>query len=96
MSVTTVLVEKLRRVGIGVGARRQLTDGTTTPGPSTAIELVEENARLRVEVTQLRAEVARLTAEAAARGGPASTRQEEDGHDLDDASRRFSLLELDL
>jgi hypothetical protein len=63
--------------------------------PQTALELVEECARLRRdnqrlsdEVARLRADVARLT------GGPIAPRQRE--QDLDDAATRFSLLELDL
>lgn len=64
--------------------------------PQTALELVEENARLRrdnqrltSEVDRLRSEVARLAA------GPNAPRQQRE-QDLDDASTRFSLLELDL
>lgn len=64
--------------------------------PQTALELVEECARLRRdnrrlsdEVARLRAEVDRLTA------GPSAPRQHE-APDLDDSARRFSLLELDL
>jgi len=63
--------------------------------PRTALELIEECARLRRdnqrlsdEVARLRADVARLT------GGPIAPRQREE--DLDDSATRFSLLELDL
>lgn len=65
---------------------------STAPGPQTALELVEECARLRRdnqnlsnEVTRLRAEINRLTA------GPAAPPPRDPP---DDASTRFSLLEL--
>lgn len=64
----------------------------TTPGPQTALELVEECARLRRdnqrlvnEIDRLRSEVVRLT------GGP----QQPASQNLDDAATRFSMLELD-
>ena len=94
MSVRTFFdphrVEQLRKQGIS--PQRQLTSGTA-PEARTSLELVEENARLRAEVRRLSDEVARLTA--AARGpSPPSPRREE--RELDDAARRFALLELDL
>lgn len=70
----------------------------TTPQttPQTPLELVEENARLRRdnqrllrEIERLRSDVARLSA------GPIPPHQPA-MQDLDDASTRFSLLELDL
>lgn len=99
-----VLVEKLRRVGIGVGARRQLPIGEAVPGPRTALELVEECARLRAQVGQLQAENRRLSDESArlrgeaeaARGSVPRREEREELLALDDAAQRFSLLELDL
>ena len=68
----------------------------TSTAPQTALELVEENARLRRdnqrlsnEVDRLRGEVARLVA------GSNAPRQPRE-QDLDDAATRFSLLELDI
>jgi len=65
---------------------------STAAEPRTALELVEECTRLRRsnqlltdEVTRLRGEVARLTG--------SGTKREQD---LDDSTKRFSLLELDL
>jgi hypothetical protein len=67
----------------------------TTTEPQTALELIDECARLRRdnqrlsdEVARLRSEVDRLT------GGPSSLRPRD--QDLDDSAKRFSLLELDL
>ncbi len=77
-------VEQLRQAGIR--APRQSTR-EPVPDARTALELVEENARLRAEVARLRDEVARLTA-AAPRVLPPD--------ESDDAVTRFSLLELDL
>lgn len=66
----------------------------TTPGPQTALELVDEcerlrrdNRRLSDEVTRLRGEVARLS------GAPPTPPR----HDppVDDTATRFALLELD-
>jgi hypothetical protein len=99
MSVQTFynpsLVEKLRRVGIGVGVRRQLPSGTTqaSPGPRTALELVEDNARLRAEIDQLRRDKQHLSDEVARLRGetPRAVATESD-----DAAARFALLELDL
>ena len=70
---------------------------TAPPTPQTAIELVEECARLRrdnqrlsSEVTRLREEISRLTA------GPATaTARQREQIDLDDSATRFSLLELE-
>ena len=68
--------------------------GSTTTESQTALKLVEENARLRRdnqrlsnEIERLRGEIARLTGS----GGALQCAQ-----DLDDAAKRFSLLELDL
>ena len=72
------------------------------PAPSarseaqTAIELAEECARLRAEVDRLRRDNQRLSDDVARLiTAPGSTRSRE-SIDLDDSSRRFSLLELDL
>lgn len=71
----------------------------TPPTPQTAIELVEECARLRrdnqrlsSEVTRLREEISRLTTGSTAVTAP---RQREQIVDLDDSATRFSLLELE-
>lgn len=85
------------------GPQRQLPEPTalaTAPGPQTALELAEEctrlrrdNRRLEADVERLRAEVARLTGSAGQGREPVRDPRESD---LDDAARRFSLLELDL
>jgi regulator of replication initiation timing len=79
-------VDQLRQQGIS--PRRQLS--APAPEARTALELVEECARLRAENVRLREEVARLKAESSHR----STPQREE-RALDDAAQRFSLLELD-
>jgi len=68
---------------------------STATEPQTALELVEECARLRrdnqrlsSEIGRLRAEVDRLTS------GPSASRPHETTS-ADDAAHRFSLLELD-
>lgn len=73
-----------------------LLPAATATTPQTALDLVEENGRLRrdnqrlsSEVDRLRGEVARLAA------GSNATRQPRE-QDLDDAATRFSLLELDI
>lgn len=78
------------------GRQRQFPSGSgqaeaTAPEPKTALELVEENVRLRAEVDRLRAEVGRLTAEARTHAAPERASIEQD-----DSARRFALLELDL
>lgn len=66
---------------------------STSTEPQTALELVEECARLRRDNQRLLAEVDRLRLEVSLlSGGP--KRSEED-RDLDAAATRFSLLELD-
>lgn len=82
-------VEQLRQQGIN--PQRVLTRGPA-PEARTALELVEECARLRAENRRLSDEVARLTAEAAQR--PSAPRREE--YAPDDSAQRFALLELDL
>jgi hypothetical protein len=82
-----------------VSITRRVTEAPTTaslqlpPGPQTAIELVEECARLRRdnqrltgEVDRLRSEVMRLS------GGP---RQEPPQNPDDYSALRFAMLELD-
>lgn len=71
-----------------------VTSAAAPTAPQTALELVEENARLRRdnqrlsgEIDRLRGEVARLAA------GPNAPRPRE--QDLDDSAARFALLELD-
>lgn len=80
-------------------ARTPATSTTTAPpSPQTAIEAVEECARLRrdnqrlsSEVARLRDEISRLTT------GPAAAPRQRDREpiDLDDSATRFSLLELE-
>ena len=80
-------VAQLRQVGIS--PRRQLASASANEAKS-ALDLVEENTRLRGEIARLREEVARLTAQARDHGSHCEERE------LDDSSRRFSLIELDL
>lgn len=81
----------LGELGNGQAAARAALPAVTEP--RTALELVEEcarlqrdNQRLTDEVTHLRTEIARLTT------GPTAERRE---IALDDSARRFALLELD-
>jgi hypothetical protein len=85
---------------------RQLPTGRTTAlalpvststAPQTALELVEEcarlhrdNQRLSDEVARLRTEVDHLTA------GPSGQRPQRALPEPDDAAQRFALIELDL
>lgn len=97
-AVTNVVTER-SNVRI-TGPQRQLTAPSTPTANElqTAVELAEEctrlrrdNRRLEADVERLRAEVARLTGSVAAQ-----PRREANELDLDDAARRFALLELDL
>lgn len=97
MSVTVFYdprrVEQLRAQGIA--PRRQLpaAGGTAAAtSPQSALDLVEENARLRADNRRLADEVARLTEELRAH---APHRDRED-QAIDDSARRFALIELDL
>lgn len=65
----------------------------TVTEPLTAFELVEECARLRRDNQRLSDEVARLRGEVARLTGSSAQPREQD---LDDATQRFALLELDL
>jgi hypothetical protein len=95
-------VEQLRQKGID--SRRQLTGEASTPEARSALDLVEDNARLRAEVARLQRDNQRLADEnarlaSASRQSGLSPPREERGsapRDLDDAARRFALLELDL
>jgi len=93
------------RGAVTITGPRQLTDrpaplalpASITTSPQTALELVEEctrlrrdNQRLTDEVGRLRGDIDRLT------GAPIRSRDQRDPIDLDDAAKRFSLLELDL
>jgi hypothetical protein len=87
-------VEQLRAQGIA--PRRQLpaAGGTAAPtSPQSALDLVEENARLRADNRRLADEVARLTEELRRAHAP---RRDREDQPLDDAARRFALIELDL
>jgi uncharacterized protein YlxW (UPF0749 family) len=87
-------VERLRAQGIA--QRRQLpaAGGTAaSTSPQSALDLVEENARLRADNRRLADEIARLTEELR-RAQPSHAGREDQV--LDDAARRFALIELDL
>jgi len=71
-----------------------LPASTTAAEPQTALELIDENARLRRDNQRLTDEAARLRAEIARLTG-APTANVRDA-EIDDAAKRFSLLELDL
>lgn len=86
------------------GPQRQLTapvaQTSAANQPQTALELAEEctrlrrdNRRLEADVERLRSEIARLTG---AGGQPRESAREPRENDLDDAVKRFALLELDL
>jgi len=83
------------------GPRQRTTARQATPGlpastatePQTALELVEETARLRRDNQRLSNEVERLRGEVARLTGASAPRSRE--QDFDDAATRFSLLELD-
>jgi uncharacterized protein YlxW (UPF0749 family) len=88
-------VEQLRTKGIA--PRRQLpaadgTAATTATSPQSALDLVEENARLRADNRRLADEVARLTEELRRTHPPHADREEKA---IDDSARRFALLELE-
>lgn len=68
---------------------------STAPGPQSALDLAEECTRLRRSNQLLTDEVARLRTEIERLTGASAPRQREP-QDLDDAAKRFSLLELDL
>jgi hypothetical protein len=94
-------VEQLRQQGIS--PRRQLTSAPASEA-RTALELVEECARLRAEVDRLRRdnqrlsdENGRLVAETSRRSGssPHVEREKDEKREKDDTEQRFSLLELD-
>ena len=91
-------VEEFRRRGIDprrVGAAEAAP--ARTPTARGALELVEENARLRAEVARLRADNQRLTDEVARlRGAPIRPDSGQAPLREDDAAARFALLELDL
>lgn len=89
-------VERLRQSGItqqrtarGGAAPRALPAAT----PQTALQAIEEAARLRAEIAQLRAENQRLTEEVARLSG---RRSDPVALAPDDSAARFALLELDL
>lgn len=85
-------VEQLRQQGIA--PRRQLTGGSSSP--QTALEAVEECARLRAENRRLTDEVDRLRREVDRLSGrPSGPVASGSRDDLDDAALRFSLLDLD-
>ena len=97
-------VEALRRQGIS--PRRQLADEALAPSapssPQTALQMVEECARLRAEnrrladeVARLRREIDRLTAPAGRSAPALPPPREERDLGSDDATLRFSLIELD-
>lgn len=65
------------------------------PEPQTALDLVEENERLRRDNQRLTREVEQLRGEVARLSGPPSHALESP-QDLDATATRFSLLELDL
>lgn len=78
---------------------RQLADrprlalpATTSTEPQTALELIEENARLRRDNQRLVDEAGRLRTEIARLTGATSRNETVE---LDDTTTRFSLLELD-
>lgn len=74
-------------------ARRALPAATS---PQTSLELVEECARLRRENDRLTSEISRLRAEVARLAAVPSRQPDQSARtDLDDAARRFALLELD-
>jgi hypothetical protein len=82
----------------GIGPRRQLPAAGATAAatsPQSALDLVEENARLRADNRRLADEIARLT-EVLRAQVPHRDRPALDDPVLDDSARRFSLLELDL
>lgn len=66
---------------------------TTATEPQTALDLIDENARLRRDNQRLTDEVGRLRAEVARLAGAPMTNVRD--ADLDDSARRFSLLELE-
>ena len=69
---------------------------TTSTAPQTALELVEENARLRRDNQRLSSEVDRLRGEVARLAAGSNAPRQPREQDLDDAATRFSLLELDI
>lgn len=89
------ITERQLRLPVGETREFPAVSASSAHEPRTALELIEECARLRRdnqrltdEVTRLRAEVGRLTA------GPGTPQQRE--AITDDSTLRFSLLELDL
>jgi predicted RNase H-like nuclease (RuvC/YqgF family) len=85
-------VEELRQKGIT--GRRQLAAGPASEA-RTALELVEECARLRAEIERLWRDNQHLTDEVARLRGEASSLRQRSAPDQDDSVRRFSLLELE-
>ncbi len=67
---------------------------STATTPQTALELVEECARLRRDNQRLTSEIGRLRGEIDRLTGAPPPRQREP-IDLDDSAKRFSLLELE-
>lgn len=68
---------------------------STATEPQTALELVEECARLRRDNQRLTDEIARLRGEAARLASSGASGPQHRDHDSDDSVKRFALLELD-
>jgi predicted RNase H-like nuclease (RuvC/YqgF family) len=86
-------VEEMRQRGIS--PRRQLPAGSSMSEPRTAIQLIEESARLRAEIERLTRENQRLSDELARLRGLAAPTPLREERALDDAAQRFALLELE-